>query len=122
MKLDASGGVVWEKRCDGGDIERRVENIHQTADGGYILAGTSGSFPEDGSVWILKLEGDGSIDWLYVYGPPDGDVEDIQITGDKGYVVLAETGDPWLHQGAWILKLDEDGALEWQKRYGGPHG
>ncbi|MEM2228436.1 MAG: hypothetical protein QXR82_06535 [Candidatus Bathyarchaeia archaeon] len=107
---------MWEKRYGGSGVERRVENIHQTVDGGYILAGTSDSF-SGGSVWVLKLKSDGNIDWQYVYGPPGGDVEDIQVTRDGGYIVLAETGQP---QDAWILKLKADGDIEWQKKYGGP--
>ncbi|MEM3475698.1 MAG: hypothetical protein QXF83_03085 [Candidatus Bathyarchaeia archaeon] len=116
LKLDTSGEIMWEKRYGGSGVERRVENIHQTVDGGYILAGTSDSF-SGGSVWVLKLKSDGNIDWQYVYGPPGGDVEDIQVTRDGGYIVLAETGQP---QDAWILKLKADGDIEWQKKYGGP--
>jgi hypothetical protein len=60
-KVDASGNQIWQKSM-GGANEERLNNIKQTSDGGYIVAGYSNSL--DGDVtgnhgiydyWIVKL-------------------------------------------------------------------
>jgi hypothetical protein len=63
-KIDASGNQIWQKYL-GGANEERPDDIKQTSDGGYIIAGWSQSL--DGNVtgnhgfhdfWIVKLSPD----------------------------------------------------------------
>ncbi len=64
IKLDANGNIIWQKSL-GGTTSDYAESIQQTSDGGYIVAGYSGS--TDGDVtgnhggrdyWIVKLSSD----------------------------------------------------------------
>jgi hypothetical protein len=60
--IDADGEVLWQ-RTFGGTGDDSVQSIQPAADGGYIVAGNSGSFGSSGSqVWILKLNATGAID------------------------------------------------------------
>jgi len=60
--LDGGGEVLWQ-RTFGGTGEDSVQSIQPTADGGYIVAGNSGSFGSSASqVWVLKLDASGAID------------------------------------------------------------
>ncbi len=61
VKLNSSGAIVWQKSL-GGSATDNAYSIHQTSDGGYIMAG--GSQSSDGDVvynhtamdyWIVKL-------------------------------------------------------------------
>lgn len=62
FKIDASGNqIIWQKSL-GGANEERAQDIKQTSDGGYIVAGWSQSFDEDVTsnhgfwdYWIVKL-------------------------------------------------------------------
>ncbi len=112
LKLDELGSIEWQKNYGGTGAERRVENIRQTSDGGFILTSATTSFTPGSSVWVLKLEDDGDIQWQKVYR--DGDAEDIQLTNDGGYILLAEKNEDF-----WVLKLEDDGDIQWQKTYGG---
>src|SRR5690606_30091669 len=62
VKLDASGAIEWEKSL-GGSNNEYLQSIQQTADGNYIVVGTSGSHDGDVTVnhevydiWIVKLD------------------------------------------------------------------
>lgn len=70
LKLDLNGNLVWQKSL-GSTGSDSGTSIQQTTDGGYIVAGVSGS--NDGDVtgyhggiadfWVLKLDAAGNIVW-----------------------------------------------------------
>lgn len=125
-KLRADGAVEWEKTY-GGERWDEAHSIQETSDGGYIVAGKTGSFGAGkDDIWLLKLRPDGTIEWQKGYGGANGDgAESIHQTGDGGYIVVGKTqsfgtegrgGEIW---DFWVLKLRPDGMVEWQKTYGG---
>ena len=135
VKLDADGNKVWDKTF-GGSLADQLNSIQQTADGGYVLAGSTKS--DDGDVgdgnngamdyWIVKLDGSGNKVWDKTYGGSKSDlVNSIQQTSDGGYIV---SGHTWSDDGDlsdgnngendyWIIKLDNVGNKVWDKTYGG---
>jgi hypothetical protein len=133
LKLDMAGNVVW-KRIYGGNNNDRCYAVQQTADGGYILAGTSNS--TDGNIsnprggfdmWIVKLNTTGNIVWKRNFGGSDDDAAySIDELNGGGYIVAGEsksqTNDIDNNKGGydfWILKLSATGNLLWEKNYGG---
>ena len=66
IKLDQNGTVQWEKTFDGGygSIDE-VTSIHQTGDGGYIIAGNSQSFEGNDRVRVIKLNNFGELTGTY---------------------------------------------------------
>ena len=121
LKLDPSGGVIWQKTFGGTGYED-ARSIQQTADGGYILAGTTNSFGAGGyDVWVLKLNTSGGIVWQKAYGGSGNDyVNAIQQTSDSGYILAGSTTSFGAGASeAWVLKLDSNGDIVWQKTYGG---
>jgi uncharacterized delta-60 repeat protein len=114
----ASGG--WAATY-GGHNHDWAESIHETSDGGYIVAGGTHSLDKgDADIWVLKLRPDGSVEWQKSYGGTGYDsAHSIHETSDGGYIVTSETnsfgaGDDDL----CVLKLRLDGSVEWQKTYG----
>jgi hypothetical protein len=110
LKLDSEGAVSWQKRY-GDALQDGASSIQQTADGGYIVAGSTfaiGSGLDD--VWILKLDSEGAVSWQKKYGGGGVDsASSIQQTTDAGYIVAgktysfgADTAD------FWVLKLSSD--------------
>ena len=61
LRLDASGGVVWEKTY-GGSGDDEAFSVKQTSDGGFIVAGFTGSFGAGGlDASVLRLDAQGEI-------------------------------------------------------------
>jgi hypothetical protein len=121
LKLDGDGNVQWQKTYGGSNLDS-ASSIQQTSDSGYIVAGQTGSFGAGFyDAWVLKLDGDGYVQWQKTYGGTDSDfVNSIQQTSDSGYIVAGQTGS--FSAGSydvWVLKLDGDGYVQWQKTYGG---
>lgn len=138
LKLDPFGNLSWEQTYGGTNGERvgvtfptiiGNDLIRQTADGGYILTGTtesndgdiSGSIYGFGDVWLLKLNANGAIDWEKNYGGSSADGgQSVQQTLDGGYVVAAASWssdyDVPSNQGVedfWIFKTDAAGTITW---------
>ena len=58
----------WAKSYGGASSDGAF-SIQQTTDGGYVVAGWTTSFgAEEGDFWVLKLAGDGNIQWQKTYG------------------------------------------------------
>ena len=71
-------------------------------DGGYILAGSTGSNDGDVSgnhggsdVWVMKMDANGNLQWQKTFGGSDNEnaISIVQTT-DGGYFVLASTQSP----------------------------
>jgi hypothetical protein len=124
LKLDGWGNVVWQKTYGGTGWDEAFA-IVPTSDGGYVVAGSTSSFGAGGSdVWVLKLDGQGNVQWQKSYGGAwlDG-ARAIVPTSDGGYVVAGWTNS--FGAGGydlWVLKLDGWGNVVWQKTYGGTYG
>jgi hypothetical protein len=62
VKLDESGGIMWEKTYSGLDGSfDEIHSIFQTRDGGYIFAGNTETFDGQDRVWVIKTDSDGNI-------------------------------------------------------------
>ena len=112
--------TYWAKTY-GGANDDVAYSIHQTSDGGFIVAGGTHSFTTvNGDVWVLKLDANGNIQWQKTYGGNGVDVaRSIQQTSDGGFIVAGETSSFATNTDVWILKLDANGNISWQKTYGG---
>ncbi len=134
VKLDVNGTMQWQKSL-GGSSGEYAYDIKQTNDGGYIVAGWTGS--NDGDVsgnhgwvdyWVVKLSSTGIIEWQKCYGGTGSDQgRSIQQTTDGGYIVAGfsysndgdVSGNHYPDQADyWVIKIDNAGTLQWQKCYG----
>ncbi|MFL5742383.1 MAG: gliding motility-associated C-terminal domain-containing protein [Flavisolibacter sp.] len=133
VKMNHDGGVQWQK-CLGGFSFDQGSDIHQTSDGGYIVAGSSSSNScgvsgNHGGLdyWIVKLDDKGEIQWQKSYGGSKNEYAyAISIAPDGGYIVAGQTesqdGDVSGNKGDWdywIIKIDATGQLIWQRTAGG---
>ena len=115
VKLDGNGGVTWQKRYHGG-LAEHANFVVQTQDGGYAIAGwTTSSGAGMTDVWLLKIDGNGLIQWQRTYGGFDQEEATGLIqTADGGFALSAVT-HTWTAAGmaAWVLRLDAGGDLLW---------
>ena len=121
LKLTSAGDIVWQRRYERGFVES-ASSIHQTSDGGYIVAGKSFTrYAGEYDFWILKLTSIGDIEWQHIYGGIDDDnAHSIRQTSDGGYIVAGFTASFGAGgRDFWVLKLTVSGEIEWQRAYGG---
>jgi len=133
VKLNSSGTLEWQK-CYGGTNADYAEDIQQTSDGGYIVAGAT--YSNDGDVsgnygfydgWLIKLSSSGTLEWQSRLGGSGWDFfYSVRQTSDGGYLLTGSTDstdhDVKDNHGGydiWIVKINSSGALEWQKCIGG---
>ena len=91
VKTDASGNAEWEKTFGGIEWDDGL-SVEQTTEGGYIIAGNSGSFSVNGDGYLVKTDALGNIEWEKTVGGSDYDcVHAVQQTTDGGYIVTGET-------------------------------
>jgi hypothetical protein len=134
VKLSSSGVVEWSKAL-GGTGNEVATYVIQSADGGYVIAGSSTS--NDGDIsgnhghedaWVAKLDNTGNLQWQKSFGGNNTDAATaIQQLADGGYIVgcyaISENnGDVAIGHGAaeyWIVKLSSIGNIEWNLCLGG---
>jgi hypothetical protein len=104
----------------GGETAYRVI---ETSDGGYALAGDTGSYDAgNGDFWLVKTDKDGTPEWNQTYGDWRKDTAySLVQTQDGGFALAGST----MNYGAenhdmWLVKTDSYGNVEWNKTYGGP--
>ena len=134
--LAQAPAIQWQK-CLGGTGTDVPWQVQPTADGGFIVCGSSGS--NDGQVtghhgvtampdcWIVKLDAAGLIEWQKSYGGSSYETANSVLqTPDGGYIFAGGTyssdGDVTSNHGGydfWVVKLNDTGAILWQKTYGG---
>ncbi len=139
VKVDGAGAIQWQ-RLLGGDRGDSGHSVQQTADGGYILLGTSSSSAngdvagtnhgtDTDDLWVVKLDAGGTIQWQQLLG--GSEIEDgwsLQQADDGGYVLLGSSGSSasgnvtGTNHGVvdlWVVKLSSLGAIQWQRLLGG---
>jgi len=140
VKLDATGTIQWQNTI-GGDGSDVLNSLEQTADGGYILSGTSSSSISGDKTennvglndyWVIKLDAAGAIQWQKTIGGSGGDnLRSVKQTADGGYILGGystsntsgdKTEDGWGNEDYWVVKLDATGTIHWQKTIGGAGG
>jgi hypothetical protein len=121
MKTDANGNIIWAKTYGGTGYDQ-ASYVQQTSDGGYIVAGYTGSFGAGYiDVFLVKTDANGNIMWAKTYGVTDLDwAFSVQQTSDGGYIVAGITHSFGVDSGdIFLIKTDANGNVQWAKTYGG---
>lgn len=101
----------------GSDVGRAVR---QTPDGGYIVAGSTGSYGTGGDVYVLKLDLNGDIEWsLYDGGTTVDEAWDVAVVEDGYLVVGSRLNVGGTGYDGFLMYLEADGAIRWNRSYGG---
>lgn len=138
LKLDADGNIEWQKTYGGSGLEV-LNEVVQTADGGYFVGGysqspisgnkTENSIAGTPDIWLLRLDGVGNILWQTDLGGNGTDyLGDVNETSDGGCIIggysnSSNSGDKTENSKGnldyWIIKLNSAGAIDWQNTIGG---
>lgn len=126
VKVDSVGKIEWDKDYGGSGWET-LNFVKQTTNGGYVLGGSSSSYPGWGSdkteisqgfedYWILQLDRFGNKVWDKTLGSRSNDfLNFVQQTTDGGFILGGESysgiyGDKsQANKGIsdfWVIKLN----------------
>jgi hypothetical protein len=121
IKTDPNGNKKWQNSF-GGTNDDYGFSVHQTSDGGYIIAGATRSFGAwQSDVYLIKTDSNGNGEWEKTFGGSGGERGySVQQTTDGGYIIAGWT----LSYGAgsvdvYLIKTDPNGDSQWQKTFGG---
>lgn len=133
VKIDASGNLQWS-RYFGGSFSDSAYDVLETADGNYIIVGSSDSDDVDISAnkgtydyWVVKINNTGTLLWEKSFGGDQIDeARGITDTNDGNYLIVgttrSEDQDISNALGAadfWIIKISPSGELLSEKTVGG---
>jgi len=124
VKFAEDGTPLWQKRF--GDADAWINSIGYsslatTADGGCVFLAYRSSPP---SGWphynlVVKLESDGSVEWMREIGGNNSDyLRSVSQDPRGGYILVGETdtfGPNTDIDQLWLLRLDASGLIDWQK-------
>ncbi|MEO0256509.1 MAG: hypothetical protein ABIM74_04370, partial [candidate division WOR-3 bacterium] len=94
LKLNPDGSLSWAKAYGGSSFDHAYSLI-QTADGGYVLAGSTGSFGAgNDDALLIKLNSDASVAWGRTVGGGIWEYASSVIqNNDGGFAVAGRHGD-----------------------------
>jgi hypothetical protein len=113
--------TLWTQTF-GGNAYDDGRSVQQTADGGYIVAGSNGSYGAGYSdVFLIKTDASGTEQWSHTFGGSGGDHGySVQQTSDGGYIIagVTESFGAGLCD-VWLIKTDAGGDTLWSQTFGG---
>jgi hypothetical protein len=118
QKFNGAGKKVWLKHFDRDDPETMVNctSITKTADGHYMVAGSSGASLD--TLAISKIDVAGEILWVRNYSIGNY-VFNVRVSpvSDGSYIIGAKTVKLNNAYVAWVLNLTEEGTVIWNKSF-----
>ena len=128
LKIDQFGGKIWDKTI-GGSRDDMGDSIQETRDGGFVVAGTTGSWGNgDSDALLIKIDSNGNEQWKKTFGGPRSERNpwsrgwSVQQTADGGFAMLGSTNS--FGSGGydiWFIKTDANGDKIADKVYGGAY-
>jgi hypothetical protein len=119
MRLDSGGNILWQKTYGGAD-EDYATGVEQTADGGFIIVGSTKSFgagQED--VYLVKTDSTGNVVWAHTFGTAGAETAySVHQNTDNGYIIGGNFGGGTLSD-AYLIRTDDSGGLLWERVFGG---
>ncbi|MBI5540150.1 MAG: T9SS type A sorting domain-containing protein [Bacteroidia bacterium] len=123
LKLNQNGDTLWT-RTYGGPYNDYANSIKQTADGGYIVAGTKNNtgINSHGDIWVLKLNQNGDTIWTKTFHFSNylSEANTIFETNQGNYFLVGSSaiGSSSIAK-ILVLKLQNNGDSIWCKKLNG---
>ena len=112
IKLDKNGIIEWQKFY-GGTNNELSRSIKQTADGGYIVAGTY-----SGTGFLLRLNADGTQRWAALMASLTATtLTDVEETADHQFIACGHQEGSSSIKPGFLLKVDSLGNEMWHKAF-----
>ena len=120
----AVGQTSWW-RTFGDSLADVGYSVRQTADGGFIIGGSTASFDAGVTdVYLVKTSATGGETWHRAWGDTmeDGG-KSVQQTADSGYIIAGYTGSYGAGgHDVYLIRTNSSGDTLWTRTYGGTSG
>lgn len=124
-KLTSAGAVTWARAYAAGPDGSAINQIKQTAGGGYIAVGSVTEASGEPAAMLLKLDSSGKVQWQQDLAPAAGTLgavfNSVQQTAAGGYVAA---GDYYLPDSQGVSQsqvlvagFGSTGTLSWQEGF-----
>jgi hypothetical protein len=119
LKMNPAGDKIWEKTYIGfGNDEGR--EIIRTADGKFVIVGTTNSNISSQDAFLMKIDGDGTVDWIKYYGGSDKEFgNSVKLCSDGGFILTGQTYSYGQGGDTYLVRTNSAGTMLWEKFYGG---
>ncbi len=121
IRTDAGGNALWTKTI-GGTSDDEGYSVQQTADGGYIVVGSTDSYGAgDSDVYLIKTNSSGDTLWTKTIGGVNTEAGSfVQQTTDGGYILTGSTRSCGAgNDDVYLIKTNSSGDTQWTKTIGG---
>lgn len=117
IKMDSTGNILWN-RSFGGNGYEDMGSLDLTSDGGYIIAGSTGSYGGDGKIYLVKADANGNEQWHKTYGGAGlNSGYFIDQDADGGYTLVGTAEPVEKMTSVHIFKVDKDGNVQRESAY-----
>jgi len=118
VRTDKNGDSLWT-RTYGGTWFDEGQTVYQTTDGGFVVAGTTGTGYD---IYVVKTTASGDTLWTRTYAGTDfGEVgTELGLTQDGGYIITGYADS--LGGDVCLIKTGASGDTTWTRTYGGNNG
>lgn len=119
LKLDAAGGLVWERTWQAVQGSVTITRLIPAADGGSILTGQGSS-----ALQVMKLDDTGDVVWSRAYqqGAYNSGVS-LGSFGEDGYLIVGASSNPDFSLPRMMaMRIDELGEVVEARSYAGDLG
>lgn len=116
IKTDNDGIMVWNKTFShsGWDYSN---DVIQTVDNGYIIAGFTGE-PGEADALLIKTDEFGNLEWELTFGDSGEDgAYSVAQTLDGGYIVSGYMFTEENNEDVWLFRTDGNGEMLWEKTF-----
>jgi hypothetical protein len=114
VKTGPTGDTSWYTEKGYDSCNEVGASVQQTADGGYLVAGTS-YCATDSRIWLVKIYANGSNHWYKTVETTEpAEAIAIRKTTDNAYVIMADVRGSGNHL-IYLFKYDEAGNELWRK-------
>ena len=124
IKFDSDCNELWN-RTFGGSGADKGSSVQPTADGGYIITGSTRSYGAgDWDLMLLKTNSEGEQQWMRTFGSTFGEWGScVQPAADGGYIIVGTTylQDDDINA-IWLIKTDGSGNQQWSRIFEGNQG
>jgi PKD repeat protein len=114
IRTDSTGTTTGTGAYDG-TVPKSAESIRQTADGGFILAGSETPAGGSTKLLLIRLNADNSVRWQKEFGTnPENGAYDVRETSDGGFIAAGYTTDSSGHRSIYLVRTDGNGNALWE--------
>ena len=122
FKTNSAGDVTWWKNIGGPGIQSGKGAVKALDNSGFYVAGYKNNFDSTGyDIWVVKTDGNGSVQWTKAYGGNDWEMaHSINTLSDSTYIIAGETYSYGHGQrDVYLIRMNPAGDTLWTKTYGG---